>query len=72
MKPLYYFRLKLIIKRVHLDSCIKVMMQDSDNFIAEQLLLQCAGVLSDSLKQEIAIKYVLKNGSPICPINLNG
>ena len=26
------------------------------------MLLQCAGVLSDSLQQEIAIKYLLKNG----------
>ncbi|MCW5911393.1 MAG: D-alanyl-D-alanine carboxypeptidase [Cyclobacteriaceae bacterium] len=46
------------LKSVPVDSLYKVMMQDSDNFIAEQLLLQCAGVLSDSLRQEIAIKYV--------------
>ncbi len=39
------------------DSLYKVMMQQSDNFIAEQLLLTCAGVLSDTLKPEIAIKY---------------
>lgn len=52
----------LTLKGVPLDSLLKVMMQDSDNFIAEQLLLQCAGVLSDSLQQEIAIKYLLKNG----------
>jgi D-alanyl-D-alanine carboxypeptidase/D-alanyl-D-alanine-endopeptidase (penicillin-binding protein 4) len=39
------------------DSLYKVMMQESDNFIAEQLLLMCAGVLSDTLKPEIAIKY---------------
>jgi D-alanyl-D-alanine carboxypeptidase/D-alanyl-D-alanine-endopeptidase (penicillin-binding protein 4) len=37
------------------------MMQDSDNFIAEQLLLMCANVLSDSLKPEIAIDYMKKN-----------
>ncbi len=43
------------------DSVYKVMMQDSDNHIAEQLLLMCAGVLSDSLKPEIAIRYMTEN-----------
>jgi serine-type D-Ala-D-Ala carboxypeptidase/endopeptidase (penicillin-binding protein 4) len=43
------------------DSLYKEMMQESDNFIAEQLLLTCAGVLSDSLKPEIAINYIKKN-----------
>jgi len=43
------------------DSLYKVMMQESDNFIAEQLLLVCAGMLSDSLKPEIAIDYMKKN-----------
>ncbi len=40
------------------DSLYRVLMQDSDNFIAEQLLLTCAGILSDTLKPEITIKYV--------------
>ncbi len=43
------------------DSLYKVMMQQSDNFIAEQLLLMCADVLSDSLKPEIAIEYMKLN-----------
>lgn len=43
------------------DSLYKVLMQQSDNFIAEQLLLVCASVLSDSLKPEITINYVKKN-----------
>jgi D-alanyl-D-alanine carboxypeptidase/D-alanyl-D-alanine-endopeptidase (penicillin-binding protein 4) len=43
------------------DSLYKVMMQESDNFIAEQLLLLCAGVVSDTLKPEIAIRYAKKN-----------
>jgi D-alanyl-D-alanine carboxypeptidase/D-alanyl-D-alanine-endopeptidase (penicillin-binding protein 4) len=34
------------------------MMQESDNFIAEQLLLVAAGILSDTLQPEIAIKYM--------------
>lgn len=43
------------------DSLYKEMMQESDNFIAEQLLITCAGTLSDSLKPEIAIRYMKKN-----------
>lgn len=46
---------------IHLDSLYSVMMQESDNFIAEQLLLMCANVLSDSLKPEIAIDFVTRN-----------
>lgn len=40
------------------DSLYKVMMQESDNFLAEQLLLVCAGVISDTLKPEIAIEHM--------------
>jgi serine-type D-Ala-D-Ala carboxypeptidase/endopeptidase (penicillin-binding protein 4) len=43
------------------DSLYRVMMQDSDNFIAEQLLLLCSGVVRDSLQTEIAIKYIIEN-----------
>jgi serine-type D-Ala-D-Ala carboxypeptidase/endopeptidase (penicillin-binding protein 4) len=43
------------------DSLYRVMMQDSDNFIAEQLLLVAAGLISDTLKTEIAIDYSKKN-----------
>jgi serine-type D-Ala-D-Ala carboxypeptidase/endopeptidase (penicillin-binding protein 4) len=43
------------------DSLYRVLMQDSDNFIAEQLLLMCAGIVSDTLQPEIAIDYVTKN-----------
>jgi serine-type D-Ala-D-Ala carboxypeptidase/endopeptidase (penicillin-binding protein 4) len=43
------------------DSIYKVMMQASDNFMAEQLLLTCAGVVSDTLQAHIAIKYMLEN-----------
>ncbi|UII28415.1 D-alanyl-D-alanine carboxypeptidase [Fulvivirga maritima] len=39
------------------DSAYRVMMQQSDNFIAEQLLLTCAGVLTDSLKSENGVLY---------------
>ena len=37
------------------DSVFKVMMQESDNFLAEQLLLQVAGVLADTLNSSLAI-----------------
>ena len=37
------------------DSVFKVMMQESDNFLAEQLLLQVAGVLKDTLNTALAI-----------------
>lgn len=43
------------------DSLYRVMMQDSDNFIAEQLLMACAGVLSDTLQPEVAIRYMLSH-----------
>jgi len=50
-----------VLKSIPVDSLYQVMMQDSDNFIAEQLLLQCAAVVSDTLKPEIAIRYSKKN-----------
>jgi len=37
------------------DSVLKVMMQESDNFLADQLLLQVAGVLKDTLDATLAI-----------------
>ncbi len=57
------------------DSLYKEMMQESDNFIAEQLLLLCAGKLSDTLRTEIAIDYVKKkflNDLPDEPIWVDG
>ena len=43
------------------DSLYKRMLQVSDNFIAEQLLLMSSRVLSDSLKTDIAINYMEEN-----------
>lgn len=42
------------------DSLYKQMLQVSDNFIAEQILLLSAGELSDTLKTSIAIKEMKK------------
>lgn len=41
------------------DSIYRVMMQQSDNLMAEQLLLAVGGVVSDSLSTAIAIDYVM-------------
>jgi serine-type D-Ala-D-Ala carboxypeptidase/endopeptidase (penicillin-binding protein 4) len=50
-----------VLRSVPIDSLLRVMMHDSDNFIAEQLLLQCASMVSDTLRPEIAIAYAKKN-----------
>lgn len=50
-----------VLHSVPIDSLLRVMMHDSDNFIAEQLLLQCAAMVSDTLRPEIAIAYARKN-----------
>ena len=51
----------ILLRSIPADSLYKVMMQESDNFIAEQILLMSAAMLSDSLKPEIAIDYMMKN-----------
>lgn len=43
------------------DSVYKVMIQASDNFIAEQILMNCSFVLSDTINPEKAIRYMQKN-----------
>lgn len=43
------------------DSLYKHMMLPSDNFLAEQLLLLCAGIISDTLDVKKTIDYSLKN-----------
>jgi serine-type D-Ala-D-Ala carboxypeptidase/endopeptidase (penicillin-binding protein 4) len=46
---------------IPVDSLYKVMMQESDNLIAEQVLLMCSQAVSDTLQPEIAINYIKKN-----------
>lgn len=43
---------------IPVDSMYKRMMEVSDNFIAEQILLMAAQELSDTLKSDIAIKHM--------------
>lgn len=43
------------------DTIYKTMLQESDNFIAEQLLLVAAQKISDTLKTKIAIDYMKEN-----------
>lgn len=44
-----------------MDSLYKRMLQISDNFIAEQILLMTSGVLADTLKTNITLKYMTEN-----------
>lgn len=49
------------------DSVLKVMMQDSDNFMAEHLLLSCAAKLTDSLSSQVAIEHLSKKINTFLP-----
>lgn len=50
-----------VLYSVPTDSLIRVMLQESDNFIAEHLLMMCAGVLYDTLDTTLAIDYMMEN-----------
>lgn len=43
------------------DSLYKTMLQQSDNFIAEQILFMVSGKISDSLKTALAIDHIKEN-----------
>jgi D-alanyl-D-alanine carboxypeptidase/D-alanyl-D-alanine-endopeptidase (penicillin-binding protein 4) len=55
------FRNSKILYSIPTDSLYKRMLQVSDNFIAEQLLLMGSREISDTLKTDIAIDYMMKN-----------
>lgn len=64
-----------IIYSVPSDSLYKTMMQESDNFISEQLLMMCGWIMTDSLKPEAAIRHMLKthlNDLPDKPVWVDG
>jgi D-alanyl-D-alanine carboxypeptidase/D-alanyl-D-alanine-endopeptidase (penicillin-binding protein 4) len=53
---------KLTFKTMYstpLDTVLRLMMYDSDNFIAEQMLLVCAGEKLDTFHQNSIIQYML-------------
>lgn len=59
IKPEYLFEPKTVYS-IASDSLYKQMLQQSDNFLAEQTLLMVAGKISDSLKTDIAISHILE------------
>ncbi len=50
-----------ILFSIPIDSIYKKILEESDNFIAEQILLMAAGKISDTLKTSIAIDYMKQN-----------
>ena len=55
------FRNPKTLFSIPVDSIYKRMMEVSDNFIAEQILLMAGGVIADTLKTGIAIDHMLEN-----------
>ena len=53
------------------DSIYKRMLQESDNFIAEQILLMSAEKISDTLKTQIAIDHMKKKYLQTLPDEIN-
>ena len=49
------------IYSIPVDSLYKPMLQQSDNFLAEQLLLVAAGEVTDTIQTQKAISYMLEN-----------
>lgn len=43
---------------LHVDSLYRLMMQESDNFIAEQLLLLCSGQVFGKMNSRLMIRYM--------------
>jgi len=50
-----------LLKSYPVDSIYRKMMLESDNFLAEQILLMCSGLKTDTLNTSLAIQYVSEN-----------
>ncbi len=66
----------LIGSRLHIngsdrDSLVKVMMQQSDNFIAEQLLLNCSMQQTDKMDEKEMIEQILEGPLDDLPDSIN-
>lgn len=59
--PAIKFKDPKTLYSIPVDSIYKRMMEESDNFIAEQILLMAGGVIADTLKTSIAIEFMLEN-----------
>jgi serine-type D-Ala-D-Ala carboxypeptidase/endopeptidase (penicillin-binding protein 4) len=55
------------VASVPVDTVYRLMMQESDNFLAEQLLLQCAWLMTDTIRQDLARNRAQKNIFPASP-----
>ncbi|MEL6306271.1 MAG: D-alanyl-D-alanine carboxypeptidase [Bacteroidota bacterium] len=53
------FSQKKVLPGVPTDSILKEMLWESDNFLAEQLLVMASSTLSDTLGTQLAIKHIL-------------
>ncbi len=58
---------KTLYSHTPVDSLFRRMMLESDNFLAEQILLMAAGTLSDSLNTRKIIDYTLQRFLPDIP-----
>jgi D-alanyl-D-alanine carboxypeptidase/D-alanyl-D-alanine-endopeptidase (penicillin-binding protein 4) len=64
--PKHFLPLKTLYS-IPTDSLYKRMLQESDNFFAEQILLMSAEKISDTLKTQIAIDYMIKEHLKVLP-----
>lgn len=65
-KPVYFSRqgypgMSAILYSQPTDSMMKKLMTESDNFIAEQILIMTAGLLFDTLDADLSISYTTMN-----------
>ncbi len=61
------FNNKNTLYSVPTDSLLKIMMVESDNFLAEQIHVMVSGLLFDSLSVKKSINHVLKNNLKALP-----